>query len=196
MSEVKRSFEFAREVIKTEDGIKYGVDPDTFEVVKAYPKAQLPKYMTKNAAGADFFCAETVVIPSIWKSLIRAMGACIETFSTESIRKMLAPTLVHTGIKSCMPEDEVLEIYNRSSGPKKKGLILANSVGIIDADFYNNTDNDGEIGFMFYNIMPFDVTIDAGDRIGQGIFKKVLRPTEGLVVADDERQGGIGSTDK
>ena len=95
-----------------------------------------------------------------------------------------------------MPEDEVLEINNRSSGPKKKGLILANSVGIIDADFYNNTDNDGEIGFMFYNIMPFDVTIDAGERIGQGIFKKVLRPTEGLVVADDERQGGIGSTDK
>lgn len=193
---MKRSFEFARVVVKTPEGIKYGVNPDTLEVEKAYPNAQLPKYMSRNAAGADFFCAEMVVIPSIWKSLVRAMGACIETFSIESVRKMLEPTLVHTGIKSCMTEDEVLEIYNRSSGPKKKGIILANSVGIIDADYYNNVDNDGEIGFMFYNIMPFDITINVGERIGQGIFKKVLRPTEGLVVADVERQGGIGSTDK
>ena len=189
-----RSFEFARKIEKTEEGITYSVDPSTMEVAKAYPKAQLPKYMTKNAAGADFFCAQTVIVPSIWKSLVKAFSACMNCYSTDDIKDILKPTLVHTGIKSKMYDDEVLEIYNRSSGPKKLGLILSNGVGIIDADYYENEDNDGEIGFAFYNVLPFDIELHAGERIGQGIFKKVLRPTVGLVVADEERKGGFGST--
>lgn len=194
---MKRSFEFARSLKKGVDGVvSYEVDAVTMEVMKAFPDAQLPKYMTKNAAGADFFCAETVVIPSIWKSLVKAMGACTEGFSVDAIKGFMKPILVHTGIKAFMQEDEVLEIYNRSSGPKKKGIILANSVGIIDADYYNNLDNDGEIMFAFYNILPFDVEIKQGERIGQGIFKKVLRPDVGLVVVEDDRKSGFGSTDK
>ena len=108
----------------------------------------------------------------------------------------IKPTLVHTGIKACMEDDEVLELYNRSSNPKKLGLILANSVGVVDADYYNNPDNDGEIMFAFYNFKPWSVTIKAGDKIGQGVFKKFLRPTINCIVNDEERTGGFGSTDK
>lgn len=48
-----------------------------------------------------------------------------------------------------MPDDEVVLLYNRSSNPKKKGLIMANSVGVIDKDYYGNPDNDGHIMFAF-----------------------------------------------
>lgn len=188
-----RSFEFAR---KMENGkpIVYPTDRcqvDAFE--QAYPNAQLPEYQTLGAAGADFFSAEDVVIPSIWKLVFEAMK---EKIINKDERFDIKPTFVHTGIKSQMEDDEVLELYNRSSNPKKVGLILANSVGIIDSDYYNNVDNDGEIMFAFYNFKLWDVTIHTGDRIGQGIFKKILRPTKGLRVKEDVRKGGIGSTGK
>ena len=51
-----------------------------------------------------------------------------------------------------MQDDEVLILANRSSNPGKKGLILANSIGVIDKDYYGNPDNDGHIMFAFYNI--------------------------------------------
>lgn len=72
------------------------------------------------------------------------------------------PTLVHTGIKANMEKDEALMLYNRSSNPKKLGLVLANGVGVVDADYYNSDDNDGEIMFAFYNFMPWDISIKAG----------------------------------
>lgn len=165
----KRTFEFARN--------KEG------EV--AFKNAQLPEYQTKSAAGADFFCAEEVTIPSLWKQQ--------EEVKNGEKDKIL-PTLIHTGVKADMYEDEVLELYNRSSNPKKLGLILANSVGVVDSDYYGNPDNDGEIMFAFYNISTEDVTIKVGDRIGQGVFKKYLRPEEGLRQKEDLRQGGFGST--
>lgn len=185
-----RSFEFAR---KIEDG-KVVLDDLNREVL-AYPNAQLPEYQTRYSAGADFFCAETVVIPSIWKQVMGSLGANLGGLFLKNGKLVdILPTLVHTGIKANMLEDEVLEIVNRSSGPKH-GLVLANSVGIIDADYYNSKTNDGEIMFAFYNFKLHDVTIEVGDRIGQGMFKKVLRPIVGLRVKDVDRTGGIGSTD-
>lgn len=104
------------------------------------------------------------------------------------------PTLVKTGLKAYMQEDEVMLLYNRSSNPKKKGLIMANSVGVIDKDYYGNPDNDGHFMFAFYNIKEEDITIKKGEAIGQAIFQKYL------VVDDDqaqgERVGGFGSTNK
>lgn len=166
--------------------------------VLAYEEAQIPEYQTKYAAGADFFAAEETVIPSFWKpifTILKSMSPfeCSENYKEEK-KKLFAPTLVHTGIKAKMAEDQVLHIYNRSSNPKKMGLILANSVGVIDADYYNNPDNDGEIMFAFYNIFPWDITIKAGDRIGQGEFVHFLRPTINLRVKEQERVGGFGST--
>ena len=169
---------------------------------KAYTEAQLPEYATEHSAGADFFCAEEVVIPSMWKNftsrLMHKVGEVLDldTSGNEKyIQKLFQPTLVHTGIKASMETDEVLELYNRSSNPKKLGLVLANSVGVVDADYYSNPDNDGEIMFAFYNFMPFDITLKVGDKVGQGIFKKFLRPTKGLNVKSVKREGGFGSTD-
>ena len=141
---------------------------------RAFSDAKMPEYATKNSAGADFFCAEEVIIPSIKESK--------------------KPTLVHTGIKAQMSEDEVLYLYNRSSNPSKLGLVLANGVGVVDSDYFENEGNDGEIMFSFINITDKPVTLKVGDKLGQGVFSKFMRP-ENAVVGDTERVGGFGSTD-
>ena len=145
-----------------------------FEIAKGYEdkNINLPVRHTKNAAGYDFEAAEDVVIKSFTKGCI--------------------PTLVHTGVKAYMQDDEVLCIYDRSSNPKKKGIILANSVGIIDSDYYGNPDTDGEIAFSFYNTRDEDVIIKKGERIGQGVFHKFLKTDDDD--ASGERLGGFGST--
>lgn len=147
-----------------------------FEVAKGFEDKEinLPIRKTKYSAGYDIEAAEDVIIPSF--------------------KKGINPTLIKTGIKAYMQDDEVLYLYNRSSNPKKKGLILANSVGVIDKDYYGNPDNDGHIMFAFYNIKDEDIEIKKGEAIGQAVFQKYL------VVDDDnaegERLGGFGSTNK
>ena len=202
-----RSFEFARKVVNNEIVMEED-ERGCFGEALAFPDAQLPEYQTKHAAGADFFCAKEVTIKPLWESVFSVFGSRLSNAvkclagkevsdkEKDSIQSAFAPTKVHTGIKANMEEDEVLELYNRSSNPKKMGLVLANGVGVVDADYYNNPDNDGEIMFAFYNVLPWAVTLKVGDRIGQGVFKKYLRPTEGLRVKDVERTGGFGSTDK
>ena len=147
-----------------------------FEIAKGFEDKEinLPIRKTKYSAGYDMEAAEDVTIPSF--------------------KKGMAPTLVKTGIKAYMQDDEVLMLYNRSSNPKKKGLILANSVGVIDKDYYGNPDNDGHIMFAFYNIKDEDVEIKKGDCIGQAIFMPFL-VADGDV-AEGTRMGGFGSTNK
>lgn len=147
-----------------------------FEVAKGFEDCNinLPVRKTKCSAGYDFEAAEDITIPSF--------------------KKGTKPTLVKTGIKAYMGDNEVLILANRSSNPGKKGLIMANSIGVIDSDYYGNTDNDGHIMFSFYNIKEEDIQIKKGETIGQGIFQKFL-------IADDdhateERTGGFGSTSK
>ena len=130
--------------------------------------AILPQRSTIGSAGYDFFSCEDIVI------------------EPHEIK------LVHTGVLAFFPKNNVLELYNRSSNPIKKGLILANGVGVVDSDYYGNADNDGEIMFCFYNIKNEPVTIKKGDKIGQGVF------SEFFLVDDDnswqKRTGGWGST--
>ena len=147
-----------------------------FEIAKGFEdkKINLPIRKTKYSAGYDVEAAEDTVIPSF--------------------KKGMAPTLIKTGIKAYMQDDEMLVLYNRSSNPKKKGLILANSVGIIDKDYYENEDNDGHIMFAFYNIKEEDVTIKKGECIGQAIFQKYLLTDDDN--AEGIREGGFGSTSK
>ena len=145
-----------------------------FEIISEYaelPKEerpQLPKRQTANSAGYDFYALEDVVIPA------------------HEERNL------NTGIKVCMPADEHLELFIRSSYGIKYGLMLNNCVGIIDADYYNNPDNEGEIFFQIINLSPYDIRLKKGDIIGQGIIKPYL------IVEDDaaygERTGGFGST--
>lgn len=147
-----------------------------FEIAKGWEdkSINLPIRKTKYAAGYDFEAAEDTIVPAFKNGVL--------------------PTFVHTGIKAYMQDDEMLCLYNRSSNPKKKGLILANSVGIIDKDYYGNIDNDGEIIFTFFNFKDEDILIKKGDAIGQGIFEKYLLVDDDI--AGDIRVGGIGSTDK
>ena len=131
--------------------------------------------------------------PALTKS-IKELEEELNVKLLDRSKKGVNPTLIPTGIKAYMADDEVLYLYNRSSNPKKKGLILANSVGVIDKDYYNNPDNDGHIMFAFYNMKEEDIIIKKGEAIGQGVFMKYL-------VTDDDkatgiRTGGFGSTDK
>lgn len=91
-----------------------------------------------------------------------------------------------------MEDGEYLMLCNRSSNPFKKGLVLANSVGIIDKDYYGNADNDGHIMFAFYNFFEETVKIKKGDVIGQAIFHKYFVTDEDEAIG--ERVGGFGST--
>ena len=147
-----------------------------FEIAKGFEdkNINLPVRKTKFAAGYDIEAAEDIVIPSF--------------------KKGMAPVLIPTGLKAYMEDDEVLYLYNRSSNPKKKGLILANSVGVVDKDYYGNPDNDGHIMFAFFNIKDEDITIKKGEAIGQGVFAKYLVTDDD--VAGGDRTGGFGSTDK
>ena len=178
-----------------------------FEIVSKYADKglSLPVRKTKASAGYDFQVAEDTLIPS-YLDLFNELAAakitsefCDDEFFT--LDKMAAltkyadckPTLVPTGIKCEMPEDMYLELSVRSSCPLKHWLILANGVGIIDADYYNNPDNEGHIFFQIINLSPFDIMLKKGDAIGQGIFKKYYLTDDDMVTA--LRQGGFGSTD-
>lgn len=103
-------------------------------------------------------------------------------------------TLVPTGVKAQMANDEVLMLFNRSSNPVKKGLVLINGVGVIDKDYYNNEQNEGEISFAFANTTDKDVAIEMNEKLGQGVFVKYFTTNDDKT--ENKRKGGFGSTGK
>ena len=147
-----------------------------FEIAKGYEDKgiKLPVRKTKKSAGYDVEAAEDIVIPPF-------EPGC-------------KPTLIHTGLKAYCQDDEWFMLANRSSNPGKKKLVLANGIGIIDADYYGNPDNDGEFMYAYYNISSEPVEIKKGDVIGQVVFQKFLAVDNDQ--AEGERTGGFGSTDK
>lgn len=175
----------------------------------------IPTRKTAKSAGYDFCVAEDTVVPS-WSSAIEADFAnelakdlskyygSFEDFvnslpydlnTTATLVKKYGHkvTLVPTGIKAYMPDDWYLQLSVRSSLSNKHWLLLANGTGIIDADYYNNVDNEGHIYFQIINLLPFDVILKKGDCIGQGIFLQY--GTVENDAAEGERVGGFGSTD-
>ena len=145
-----------------------------FEVAKGFEEKGInfPERKTRCSAAYDIEAAEDVVVPSF--------------------KKGMKPTLVATGLKAYMQDDEVLYLYAKSSGFPKKGIVLSNCVGVIDGDYYENETNDGHIMFSIINLKDEDLHIKKGDSIGQAMFSKYL-------VADDDnatgvRKGGFGST--
>lgn len=94
-----------------------------------------------------------------------------------------------------MGKDEFLLLANRSSGPLKRRLILPNGIGIVDADYYDNESNEGEIFFQLINFGLKDYHIKKGERIGQGIFLSYLLADE-ETAPQAQRTGGFGSTKK
>lgn len=146
-----------------------------FEVAKGFEDKDihLPKRSTMHAAGYDVEAAEDIVIPVYHPGV--------------------KPTLIPTGLKAYCMDDEWYMLVNRSSGPKK-GFIMANSIGVVDSDYYENESNDGHFYFQYINCSDHDIEVKKGDVIGQVIFQKYL------TVDNDEasgiRKGGFGSTDK
>lgn len=173
-----------------------------FEKVKRFADADfnLPVRKTKNSAGYDFEVAEDICIPT-WTSQLMALAKATpqpkEPYSLEEMAALTKqtkakPTLVSTGVKCHLEEGYYLELSVRSSTPLKYWIVLANSVGIIDADYCDNPDNEGEIFFQVINMSPFDIYLKKGDIIGQGIIKRYEVTDDDKAIG--ERQGGFGST--
>ncbi|HEK9074307.1 TPA: dUTP diphosphatase [Streptococcus equi subsp. zooepidemicus] len=140
-----------------------------FELVSGFTDTELlPKRETAHAAGYDLSVAEETSI---------APGEIV---------------LVPTGVKAYMQDGEVLYLYDRSSNPRKKGLVLINSVGVIDGDYYGNPANEGHIFAQMKNITDQTITLSAGERIVQGVFMPFLIADGDQ--AGGERTGGFGST--
>ena len=172
-----------------------------FEVVSRFEDKDihLPVRATKHSAGYDFEAAETMIIPAydnVMETLCDYVAPKIPypigEFKQITKTMKLQPTLVPTGIKCQLDEGYYLELAIRSSTPLNNWMILANGVGVIDGDYYNNPDNEGEIFFQVINLSPVDQVIEKGDKIGQGIIKKYER-IEGDETTNT-RTGGFGST--
>lgn len=144
-----------------------------FELIEGM-NGELPIKATVHSAGVDFIASSDITIPAF-----RFKGKA---------------TLVPTGVKAFMQNDEYLQIFARSSIPVNLGLIMSNGVGIVDADYYNNEKNEGHIMIEFNNLTNEHITIEKGTRIAQGIFNKVLPVTHGVRVKNATRNGGFGST--
>ena len=147
-----------------------------FEIAKGFEDKgiNLPIRKTKSSAAYDLEAAEDIVLPSFEKGS--------------------KPILIPTGLKAYMQPDEMLVIVPRSSSPKKQGISYPHSMGVIDADYYENPDNDGHIFVQYINLKDEEVKIKKGEAVGQAIFQKFL--TTDNDQADGIRTGGFGSTDK
>lgn len=142
-----------------------------FEIISDYKDKDihLPVRKTAKSAGYD--------LEAVQDKLIKA-GQC---------------GVIATGLKAYMQDDEYLGIHIRSSLAFKKHLNLINSQGVIDADYYNNPDNEGHIMIGLINFGTEDVFIQKGMRIAQAIFYKFLTMDDDIA-NDSIRQGGFGST--
>lgn len=131
----------------------------------------LPVRGDVGSAGYDFYSKETVTIQPGEQHLF------------------------WTDVKAYMQQDEVLHVHIRSSVGVKKGLVLSNSVSVVDSSYFSNPSNDGNIGICLKNTTDVPVKILEDERIAQGIFSKYL-------VADEDnalhakRSGGFGSSGK
>lgn len=129
----------------------------------------LPERSTKHSAGYDFRSPMDTIIPKHGN------------------------VKIPTGIKVQMNDDDVLLILPRSGMGFKYGVHLMNTVGVIDADYYGNPDNEGHIFIKLANPSDEDIIIKQGDKFAQGIFFKYLT-TEDEEEVTNERVSGIGST--
>lgn len=103
--------------------------------------------------------------------------------------------IIGTGIKIHLNNNKYVgKVYSRSSLGSKKGLILANSVGIIDSDY------QGEIMLCLQNLTDSEVLIEPGERVAQLLIEKVnhvkFNVVESFDLETNRGEGGFGSTNK
>lgn len=164
------------------DMTKYfgGLDEKTTEEVSnMYKDIKLPKRATKHSAGYDFFIPANLLIP------------------------MEENVVIPTGIRWVCDKEEdknkVLSIYPRSGLGFKTGIHLMNTVGIIDADYYE-ADNEGHIMIKMCNPMGLhtnprgNIEIKIGEAFAQGIISEFYT-CDNEEKVETQRTGGMGSTD-
>ena len=128
---------------------------------------KLPTRGSKNSAGYDFYSPVDAIIQP---------------------NEMV---MIWTDVKASMYYDNALMIIPRSSMGKHP-IMISNTVGLIDSDYYGNESTDGNIGFRLFNLGTTPYEIKAGDRIGQGVFIKYSTVNGDNTTT--ERKGGFGST--
>lgn len=136
---------------------------------RVYPEITLPTRADEGSAGYDFYAPRNITIAPAQK------------------------TIIASDIKAYMQNDEVLILVPRSSMGVKKGLMISSTVGVIDASYYSNPDNDGNIQFALLNSSGVAIEIKRGERIVQGIFTKYLITDDDKPISA-ERIGGVGSS--
>jgi len=177
----------------------------------------LPDIATKKSAGYDLEAAEDIIVPSIFNTMKRLTGteptwnpsiikkvpyflgyAEDKVYSLKEMKELVKEhkfvTMIPTGLKVNLSNNEYLSIHDRSSIGINCLLMLPHQTGIVDADYYNNEDNEGHIFIPMVNFSPYDIKIEKGERIAQGIiceYKTVDDEDE----IDTVRKGGYGSTD-
>ena len=137
------------------------------EITRIHPDAQLPRYETGDAAGFDL--------------------ASVMSLTVEPGRVALVPT----GLVIKAPQRMFLGIFARSSTPVKRGLMIANGVGVIDPDYCGAQD---EIKIAVMNFTDAPVSIRAGDRLAQGIFLQAPRVEWVETTPREQSRGGFGAT--
>ena len=142
---------------------------DVADDANLYASYELPKRKTKHSAGYDL---------ASLKAMVLKPG---ESF------------LVPTGVKCISPPDEIFLVAMRSSIGFKNNIGLPHGIGIVDADYYNNAENEGHIYIGIRNNGTENFEIKVGDRIGQGVFIKYYCIDDEAEIME-ERKGGYGST--
>ena len=145
-----------------------------FEKIAKYAAVdfKMPERKTQKSAGYDFCLPEDVVL--------------------EPGKLQLVPT----GVKAYMQDNEYLGMHIRSSMAVKRHLMLVNNVGIIDADYYNNADNEGHIMLALLNTGDEALSLPKGECVAQGIFYNYLVADGDADSEKAVRGGGFGSTSK
>jgi dUTP pyrophosphatase len=132
------------------------------------PAVPMPSYQTAGAAGFDLAASAGLTV---------APGAIV---------------LVPTGLVVEVPPGHFLAIFARSSTPLKKGLVVANGVGVIDSDYCGPKD---EVKIQVMNVTTSPVEIAIGDRLAQGVLMPFVRADlEDGGGATAPSRGGFGST--
>ena len=146
----------------------------------------------KSDVSNDKKLYESIVLPK--RSTSKSAGYDIRSITSGTI-KPGESMVFKTGLKVSMNDDEVFFIFDRSSLGYKYDVSLSNSVGVIDADYYNNEDNEGHFSIKLINHGEKDFEVKIGDRIAQGVFMKYLCVDDEEKI-DKKRKGGFGSTGK
>jgi dUTP diphosphatase len=142
--------------------------PMLLRITRLDPSVPLPSYSTGGSAGFDLAAATDVEVPP------------------HAIR------LVGTGLVMKIPDGHFLAVFARSSTPITRGLMVANGVGVIDADYCGATD---EVKIQVINVTDKPVRVARGDRLAQGIVLAAPRVTwEEVESATESSRGGFGST--